>query len=742
VRSHSGFCLLLGSLLAVAVVVPPARAQTCGHAVIVTLPGVTWSDVATYRLPNLIHTARDGAIGSMSVRTINPTTSYADAFATIGAGARIQGGTTAGGIAHHPRAAEGASQESPPSGGRSPFRTVATAGLAEIRILARGAGYGAQPGALGAALNARDIPVVAVGNADAGVPAPLPIGYGRWALLAAMDATGAVHNAAVGSSLLYQRSEDIFGVSTDPARVTADIDAALRMPCSVLVVDQGDLERSDMSSLLTGDPAASGLPRALTRADQILGHIKQTLDPRRDLLLVLSPTSPRAAKETHLGVAIAWGAGFARGTTLESASTRRAGFVTLPDVAPTILSFLRIEQPSMMNGQPWSAVAGPSGDRMQAAISADDQAVFVDRLQSRVSTGFVAFQVAVYLVALVLLARVERGSTVPSAARRGALEVVVLSVVAFPLSTYLAGAIDMHRLGSWGAVGLLITIDAVLIAVVTLLLRTSLDRLLGLTAATVVVLVADLVLGARLELSTIFGYSPVVAGRFAGLGNIGFAVLASSAVLTGALVVHRWDGSRMTLIFAATLFVVTIVADGAPQLGSDVGGVIALVPALLVTWILLTGRRLTIRALALAAVGVTVALAVFLTLDLARPAASQTHLARLFESIRAQGISPLFDTIERKARANLRVFGSTIWTLFVPPALAVLAWLLLRPRGRWEMLVETYPRLRAGLVGALLIGVLGFAVNDSGIVIPAMVLSFFVPLAVLLHLSLIRVQRA
>jgi uncharacterized membrane protein YgaE (UPF0421/DUF939 family) len=56
------------------------------------------------------------------------------------------------------------------------------------------------------------------------------------------------------------------------------------------------------------------------------------------------------------------------------------------------------------------------------------------------------------------------------------------------------------------------------------------------------------------------------------------------------------------------------------------------------------------------------------------------------------------------------------------------------------VLVETYPRLRAGLVGALLVGVLGFAVNDSGIVIPAVVLAFFVPLAVLLHLSLMEPQ--
>lgn len=94
------------------------------------------------------------------------------------------------------------------------------------------------------------------------------------------------------------------------------------------------------------------------------------------------------------------------------------------------------------------------------------------------------------------------------------------------------------------------------------------------------------------------------------------------------------------------------------------------------------------------------------------------------------------DTIGRKIRTNLRVFRSTIWTYLVPPALAVIAWLLLRPRGRWAELAITFPRLRAGLIGGLLLAVLGFSVNDSGIVVPAMVLSFLVPMSLLLHLSL------
>ena len=62
--------------------------------------------------------------------------------------------------------------------------------------------------------------------------------------------------------------------------------------------------------------------------------------------------------------------------------------------------------------------------------------------------------------------------------------------------------------------------------------------------------------------------------------------------------------------------------------------------------------------------------------------------------------------------------------------------LLRRPRGRWNRLAHALPYLRAALAGGLLLAVLGFAVNDSGIVIPAVVLSFLVPLTLLVHLLL------
>jgi hypothetical protein len=714
---------LVAALLALGFGAGSAHArQGCGRVVVFTLPGVMWSDVRDSAPDHLLAAARAGSVGSISVRTISSRTSYASGFATLGAGARVDAGRTTAGLVEPPE---------PRSGDLAEDQRVAA--VEELEELAMTAGYGAVPGALGSALDGA--PLGAVGNADPGLPPPVPAGLGRWTHLAAMDAAGRIDLAATGSGLLRRSPAASYGVRTDPGAIRAAVDAVLDRPCSVLVIDHGDLTRVDRASV--GAPARSptAVAQALGAADALLGHVRSALDPTRDLLLIVSPTSPWAAPEAHLGVAVAEGPGFPAGSALQSASTRRPGIVTLPDVAPTVLAHVDRSRPAAMNGRPWFAVGAPDGARARAAVDLDQESVFVDHYKSTVTTGFVAYQLLVYLIAVPLIARREAAPNATGFERLPVL--AALAVVAFPVSTYLAGIVSAHEIGIGGLIALLVGFDLVLVAAASAL-QEPLDRLLALAAFTTAVLMVDLLLGARLQLNTVFGYSPIVAGRFAGTGNTAFAFMGAAGLISGALIVHRWPRSRWTLAATGALYGAVVYFDGAPQLGSDVGGILALVPALGVTWLLLAGRRPTIRTFAVAAVASVVALGGFLALDLARPPEDRTHLARLWEDIAERGGGVLVETVERKARSNLRVFRSTIYTFFVPPALGVMAWLLRRPRGRWQRLARLYPKLRAGLVGGLLLGVLGFAVNDSGIAIPAVILSYLLPMALLVHFVMAR----
>jgi hypothetical protein len=704
----------------------PASAQTapsdCSRVVVFTLPGVTWADVAAGYMPNLEHLGRQGSVGSISVRTVSSRTTYASGFTTLGAGTRMDGGTSTGGVL----------DEGTPEGVLR--ANIEMAGLDEIEELAESAGYDAVPGALAEAVG-EDVQVAAVGTGDPGFDPPLPLGLGRWAHLAAMDSEGVVDLGTDETVLSGPAPDFPFGVVTDGRSFQEAVGQALEPDCGVTFIDHGDLLRTDLASTIAQRPLYRR-DTDLRFTDNQLAVTAGQLD-EDDLLLVVSPTSPGWDPETHLGIFVAVGPGFPAGSSVTSGSTRADHVVTLPDIAPTILRHLGVEKPGSMLGTtivaiPWDE----EGDRVEAAVEFDEEAVYSHGIQADIATGFVIVQVIIYILITLLLLRTEREGLVERPRMRRWLELGALSVVAFPLASYLASPLSAHEIGLAWLVVAMVGIVAVLVTVVSLVISLPLHRLAALAAATLSVMVVDLAFGGPLQYMAVFGNDPINAGRFAGLGNIAFAILGTCSILTASILFDRWPDKKAVLVGVAALFVITVIADGAPQLGSDVGGVLALVPALVVTFLLLAGKRPSWKIVAISVLGALVALGIFLAVDLARPPEAQTHLGRFFDDIRARGPGVFFDTIERKARTNLRIFGSTIWTYLVPPALALIAYLLLRPRGRWHKLAVAYPRLRAGLIGGLLLAVLGFAVNDSGIVVPAMVLSFLVPMALLIHLSI------
>ena len=725
---------LVLATIAAALLPTTARAATCGRAVLVAMPGITWADVAEQEPPNFIGLIEESAVGSMAVRTNSRITTYASGFATIGSGTRALGGSTTGGPATFER-----EQASRPVG-HELVPDVRAAGLDEMQALSETADYHAVPGALGEALDEAH-PAIAIGNSDLGLPPVSPHGFGRWALLTVMDEEGRVDLSATGSAVLEKEDDSPTGIRSSAPALERALMEALERPCSTTVLDPGDLIRADALARAATNGSEKGVGEywrevSLLAADELLGYIEGNLDPESDLLMVVSPTSPLSDPETHLGVALVRGPGFAPGSWLTSPSTRLNGVVTLPDVAPAILEFFDIGRPASMVGRALTSEGRTSDDPVSELARFDRESVYAHGIQADVSTTFVVCQVVFYVMALMMLRRRSSNGERAGPRLRRTLEWGGLAVVAFPLATYLATPVQAHAIGTFGFASLLVGIDIALVALVVRLRDRALDRLALIGAATISLVILDLALGGQLQLNAVWGNDPINAGRFVGLGNIGFAVLGSSALMTGALLFHRWPQRRWTIPVVAGLFVATVVADGAPNLGSDVGGVLALVPAFGVTLALLMGRRPTKTLIAVAVVASIGFLALFLAIDLARPPSSRTHLGRLYEDVRTRGGSVFVDTVVRKAKANLRIFKSTIWTYLVPPALGVMAWLLFRPRGFWERLRTRHPRLRAGLMGGLVLAVLGFAVNDSGIVVPAMVLSYLVPMALVIHISL------
>jgi hypothetical protein len=78
------------------------------------------------------------------------------------------------------------------------------------------------------------------------------------------------------------------------------------------------------------------------------------------------------------------------------------------------------------------------------------------------------------------------------------------------------------------------------------------------------------------------------------------------------------------------------------------------------------------------------------------------------------------------------VLPTSVWVPLVPSVVAFLAWLAWGRSIRLERLRARAPELRPAFVGVLVAAVLGFALNDSGIAVPAMMLGVLNPVLVYL----------
>jgi hypothetical protein len=255
--------------------------------------------------------------------------------------------------------------------------------------------------------------------------------------------------------------------------------------------------------------------------------------------------------------------------------------------------------------------------------------------------------------------------------------------------------------------------------------------------AIVAVLVVDVTTGARLQFNTVFGYSPTVAGRFAGLGNLAYSQLSAAALLLACLIAYLVSG-RLGAWLATALLALAIVVDGMPIWGSDIGGVLSMVPAYAIAVTGLLGLRVRVRSV-LIGVGATVAaLVAFTLIDLSRPKDRQTHLGRLVESTRSGGWHSFRIVIERKLSENFGVLFSSPWTVMVPIVIAGVGYIIYRAPGRLRALHDRIPPMRWALLSLAVLAVLGFSLNDSGISIPGVMLGVLTPVMIVI---LVRADR-
>lgn len=716
----AGLLAALLAVLAPLLTASPAAAETPApsttsdpqqRVVLLGIPGLSWPDITPEGMPTLYDMAGSEAAGSLTVRTVRTRTCVVDGWLTVSSGRRSTD--------LHDIDADGGGDRfcrQPPEPTSAPDGPgVVVPGWELLQQQQDDNSYNAEIGLLGDRL------------AEAGVCATA---VGPGAALALADSTGRVAS--------YHQS-------------SGDIGAGLLNQCPVTVVDLGGLSNPapNGSDELADQAALDARAQTAAAIDQQVKRIIDQLPPDTALMIaglsdsvgttIPLPDEPTPIPPAGLRAALAMGPIADGGTFgpnwLTSSSTLWPGLVQLTDIAPTLLAYAGVEDPAKdVVGRPWRA-AGPHPGSSAGTVS---ELIGVDRASAiyRDQSG-PFFQILggllVVVCAAALLALLRGVSFRPAVLR--VVQVVAVLVAAAPVASYLANITRWWRYDQPNTVLWTSIVVSTLALTIVALAGPWRRRAYGppgvVAGVTATVLAVDVASGSSLQQSSLLGLSPLVAGRFYGFGNIPFAIFVVAS-LVAAAALGQWlldigKSRRFAAGAVAAVGMIAVVVDGAPQAGADVGGILAAIPGFAVLVLGTLGARITIAKLALAALGATALFGLFAFLDWLRPPGSRTHFGSFFADLLS---GDALTVIFRKAEASLGTLERwPIYGWLVPLAYLLILWLI-RPDGENAVsrTVQHWSLFRYLVWAALLTGAAGFAANDSGIIVPALLLTVGVPL--------------
>jgi hypothetical protein len=696
----------------------PVGTEPAARVVIVSLPGVSWDDVRSGSLPTLRQFAERAAIGNLATRVGRQSATTAAAYLTMGAGTRAVVPDDAAGVALEPNELYHLEPGGDVVGRRLGHEASGIAYLAigAARDANESSAFGAEVATLGDELEAAGVHRAVIANADVREGRVDDDAYGRSAVAVLMGSDGLVDGGVVARRLLEDDVDAPFGVLVDRVVALRALDDALTEPRAAVLVEASDLERAAAYAQKT-DPVRRRAMRtaALRAADNLLAGVLERVGDR-DSVLVLSPRAPGGAPD--LGVVALRTPDGERGL-LRSATTRRDGYVQLADVAPTVLTVLGIDPPDDIEGRPFRIADAGERGLVGRLADAGELAEFRDAIVPVTVTALI-----VALAALCVLALLRRHLPARIA---GAVPVVAAGMLGALPATFISAIVGVDDLARY--VALLVAGGAVVAAASVLADRRWPGTMPIVSVGTVVALIGvDVLVGAPLQLNTVFGYSVAVAGRFAGVGNLAFALLGAGAVVLAALLAERF-GAR-GLRAALVVLIAVLLVDGLPVLGADVGGVLSTVPAFTLAAVVLFGRRIDYRTVVVAMAAALVALVGVAFIDLARPAADQTHLARLAQHMLDRRWTPFFNSLARRWTASFGSGDTGAWVVLAILAGVVLAYLAQRAvsrSGRFRRRPSLDRPERAAAVGLSVLALLGLIANDSSFAVPFTMLLIVAP---------------
>lgn len=664
--------------------------------VLITVNEVTFEDL--YEMPTVRQWIENGAIALMNNRT-STTANMLKAYTTIGAGVRAE--ASADSIQ-----SSNLTEESQKIYRRRTGIEIGSSGIVNLDMprlqrLNLSGEYGAVPGALGQALRNKGLKTAAIGNGDTEET------FARFAPLVAMDENGFVDYGDVSQEILEHDDFYPFGVKNNYAKM-AEVFRECYEKASLTVIDFADIHRLERYRNNMSDTAyLNHKAHILAEFDDYLAKISNLIDFDNTRLLLVTPypSSANIRIGNRLTPLVLVGDGISPGV-MTSDTTRREGIVGNVDIAPTIAVYLGAEGENM-TGRVLKVIERQ--ENLSYLLDLNQRVIATSQFRYPVLTTFAIFEIFISIIALLIILFKDRlkHQWVHYFTN------LLLSTMAIPFVLLI---LSFFAKRSLFFVYLWIVLITILITyLVTKISSHRLDNLLILSGITTIGLLVDIITNGNLIKHSLLGYDPIIGARYYGIGNEYMGVLIGSTLVFATILLDRYPCRRH---WALLIFLITILIVGFPGLGANVGGTITAVVAFVFASLRLYNIKIRLKQLFFIGISAVIVVGLMAYLDI-HLLGSKSHLAGAIDQIFSEGIGTIPMIINRKLSMNLRLIRVTIWSKVLISTIVILAILFYRPVGVLNRLFRAYPNLSIGWGGIVAACVIGFLVNDSGVVASA-----------------------
>ncbi len=440
--------------------------------------------------------------------------------------------------------------------------------------------------------------------------------------------------------------------------------------------------------------------------EDLVSRIFAETDFYTTLLLVYSRRSPEIGN--GLTPVLIKGTGF-KGGVLYSPSTRKRGIVTYNDLRSTILRFLNPEKTKTV-----FRIRSMPGDWRILAQSRDGL-IKNYTIRWPLLTGYFYLLLGVIILIIIGLCFHFRPRIITG------LAWAYLLLITAPGAFLLEALIDPVELPSilfWT-----LGISGIMFLWSYFSSRKNITRALAMISLiTTVLVIINGLLNGYYECKSFLGYSVVTGGRYYGIGNEYMGVLLGASIAGLSSLLPALKHRCREILWFVTFIIGLVLIH--PNFGADVGGGIAALMGLGVTNYLWLKKPIQIKEISRLCLMTLGALVLAGAWDLYANRDCMSHLGQLLLSVSNHGPGVVGSMALRKISLNLRLIGSTPLTLVLIGILLVMPVFYRFPPAPLQRVMDKHPEAIAGLAGLAVTALIGFLVNDSGIVSAAMTFMF------------------